>query len=97
MCQCFHLHLRVSSSVCYFDKSVSWFLIAAKFYFKTFIRKHFFKGVKNEFKAILCSLKCTQFNCEFILHFLEQLFANLSFKNENSPFVIKNHDVLVSQ
>ncbi len=39
----------------------------------------------------------TQFYHEFILHFLEQLFVNLSFKNENSQFVFKNHDVLLSQ
>ncbi len=56
-----------------------------------------FKRVKNEFKATLCLLQCTQLDHEFILHFLEQLFVNLSFKNENSPFVIKNHDVLLSQ
>ncbi len=42
-------------------------------------------------------VECTQFNHEFILHFLEQLLVNLSFKNENSPFVIKNREVLLSQ
>ncbi len=56
-----------------------------------------FKEVKNEFKATLCLLKRTQFNHEFILCFLEQLFVSLSFKNENSPFVNKNHDVPLSQ
>ncbi len=37
------------------------------------------------------------FNHEFILHFFEQLFVNLSIKNENSPFVIENHDLFLAQ
>ncbi len=53
--------------------------------------------MQNEFKATLYLLECTQFNHEVILYFLEQLFVNLSFKNENSAFVIKNHDALLSQ
>ncbi len=65
--------------------------------FLAYIHKHFFKRVQNEFKATLCLLQCTQLNHEFILHFLEQLFVNLSIKNENSQFVIKNHDVPLSQ
>ncbi len=43
-------------------------------------------------------IKCGSRSCTlWTTHFLEQLFVNLSFKNENSQFVIKNHEVLLSQ